>query len=559
MARGLFGSRMRATRDKQMPMVPIEELLAMGGDKASGLSGAGSSGLRTGIGDTAPPPPNQATRSGIPMPQGSPSLAGDFDLISGSRADQSQSLAPMPHDVMTGKAMAPMGQFSQTPAPTAKPAASPDSKGLWDEIWSDPFTFFASGTNGLDRKYGRASADEQKQKFNSSLDTLNLSSPDRIRAEMDPEGFFKGMNESNTAQMKPQTDTFFDPVTKKWMRKPVGPTAVAQGTDLVDPEHPEKPIYSNAAEVKPQNLPDGMWYGADGKGPPQEIPGYRTMYRGLHPGDASGGGVSGNFRTLSPQEVEAAGYPKGTVVQQDARGAQIVRSRPSTAQTGQPTESERAAGLHASIALNGLNRLMEKEAGGYNRAGVLEQGGGVGAMVGWGGEDERLYDQSASEFIDGYLRAMTGAAATKNEIDTYKAQWFPQWGDTPAVIKQKAQGRLNALRSMKTKAGRSWNPEWDSAITALETQGNAAAKDPKVEQAREWLQNWSSLNPQIATPALRASLEKAIAEADANTAPKQPQWEPPPAAPTQSPEIDLSQLTPEQLDQLEQQLSQGGQ
>ncbi|MTV69790.1 hypothetical protein GM538_13590, partial [Streptococcus pneumoniae] len=71
----------------------------------------------------------------------------------------------------------------------------------------------------------------------------------------------------------------------------------------------------------------------------------------------------------------------------------------------------------------------------------MEQMGGL-----FGGENERLYDQAADEFIDGYLRAMTGAAATKNELDTYKRQWFPAFGDTDAVLKQKSAGRLNALK-----------------------------------------------------------------------------------------------------------------
>jgi hypothetical protein len=196
---------------------------------------------------------------------------------------------------------------------------------------------------------------------------------------------------------------------------------------------------------------------------------------GRVPGEGGAGGVSGAFRTMSPEEVRMRGYSPGTVVQVDGRGKEYVNARPSTAQTGQPTESERAAGLHTQVSLNGLRTIMSMEGGGYNRAGMLEQGAGaVGGIFGQG-EKEKLYDQGAAEFIDGYLRAMTGAAATKSEIDTYRAQWFPQFGDSAPVMQQKARGRLNALEGMKSKAGRAWNPTWDGMITDLRNQLGATA------------------------------------------------------------------------------------
>lgn len=196
---------------------------------------------------------------------------------------------------------------------------------------------------------------------------------------------------------------------------------------------------------------------------------------GRVPGEGGAGGVSGAFRTMTPEEVRMRGYSPGTVVQVDGRGKEYVNARPSTAQTGQPTESERAAGLHTQVSLNGLRTIMSMEGGGYNRAGMLEQSAGaVGGIFGQG-EKEKLYDQGAAEFIDGYLRAMTGAAATKSEIDTYRAQWFPQFGDSAPVMQQKARGRLNALEGMKSKAGRAWNPTWDGMITDLRNQLGATS------------------------------------------------------------------------------------
>lgn len=223
-----------------------------------------------------------------------------------------------------------------------------------------------------------------------------------------------------------------------------------------DPE--EKPPWVGAVKG-----PDGQW---------AFDPNYIKGYRQLHPQSPSAG--SAQYENVPAAQMESLGYPKGTVGQRNTRTGQIdVKSRPSTAQTGQPTESERSAGLHATVSINGLRNIMSREAGGYNRAGAMEQMGGL-----VGGENERLYDQAADEFIDGYLRAMTGAAATKNEIDTYKRQWFPALGDTPAVIAQKSAGRLNALKGMKSKAGRAWNPEWDAMISELDGEVGGTSAGP---------------------------------------------------------------------------------
>lgn len=237
------------------------------------------------------------------------------------------------------------------------------------------------------------------------------------------------------------------------------------------------------------------------------------------PSQSSGDGLA--FRTLSPEELAQRGYPKGSVVQVDSRGKEYRTASPSTAQTGQPTESERAAGLHAQVSLNGLRQLMAMEGEGYNRAGVAEQLFGST----FGLEKERLYDQSADEFIDGYLRAMTGAAATKQEVENYKQQWFPKWGDTPAVIAQKSAGRLNAIQAMKSKAGRSWNPSWDAMLNQM--QGGSPSGSPMqlaTERGSETVpgMNWNGAQMDYRSPApaddlsqmSTEDLERMLAEAE---------------------------------------------
>ena len=273
-------------------------------------------------------------------------------------------------------------------------------------------------------------------------------------------------------------------IEREKLNKPKPPIEV-NGV-LVDPETYE-PVYTSPKDPKYFNTGQAVVsVGPDGKP--------SVLYR--DPQQQSGS--TARYENISAAEMEALGYPKGTIGQRNIITNQVdVKSRPSTQQTGQPTESERGAGLHATVSINGLRNIMAKEGAGYNRAGGMEQMGGL-----VGGENERLYDQAADEFIDGYLRAMTGAAATKNEIDTYKRQWFPAFGDTDAVLKQKSAGRLNALKGMKSKAGRAWNPEWDTIIADLEATQPAtqasASNGPKFPDGTPITrENLQKLPPQL--------------------------------------------------------------
>jgi len=271
-------------------------------------------------------------------------------------------------------------------------------------------------------------------------------------------------------------------IEREKLNKPKPPIEV-NGV-LVDPETYE-PVYTSPKDPKYFNTGQAVVsVGPDGKP--------SVLYR--DPQQQSGS--TARYENISAAEMEALGYPKGTIGQRNIITNQVdVKSRPSTQQTGQPTESERAAGLHATVSINGLRNIMAKEGAGYNRAGGMEQVAGI-----VGGQNERLYDQAADEFIDGYLRAMTGAAATTSEIDTYKRQWFPAFGDSDAVIKQKSAGRLNALKGMKSKAGRAWNPEWDGMIADLEQQAAPAQQNegPKFPDGTPITQErLQQLNPQM--------------------------------------------------------------
>jgi hypothetical protein len=60
----------------------------------------------------------------------------------------------------------------------------------------------------------------------------------------------------------------------------------------------------------------------------------------------------------------------------------------------------------------------------------------------------RSYLQAEDEWAEAYLRATTGAEATVSDTATVKNTFFPQPGDSPEVIKQKARARLAAQASI---------------------------------------------------------------------------------------------------------------
>lgn len=65
----------------------------------------------------------------------------------------------------------------------------------------------------------------------------------------------------------------------------------------------------------------------------------------------------------------------------------------------------------------------------------------------------KVYSQAKTNFINAVLRDESGAAIGQSEFDAAERQYFPQAGDTDAVIEQKRQNRELAIRLMSAAAG----------------------------------------------------------------------------------------------------------
>ncbi|MRG66097.1 hypothetical protein GH789_12500 [Rhizobium pusense] len=68
-------------------------------------------------------------------------------------------------------------------------------------------------------------------------------------------------------------------------------------------------------------------------------------------------------------------------------------------------------------------------------------------------ENFQKYSQARRNFINAQLRRESGAVISPEEFENANKQYFPMPGDTPEVLKQKAQGRKTAVDAMIRDAG----------------------------------------------------------------------------------------------------------
>lgn len=102
-------------------------------------------------------------------------------------------------------------------------------------------------------------------------------------------------------------------------------------------------------------------------------------------------------------------------------------------------------------------------------------GYGVGAAVNVLNSSEgQQLDQAKRDFINATLRRESGAVISDPEFDNAEKQYFPQIGDSPEVMKQKAQNRGVAIRGVQAEV-----PEGKRGVID-EIRGTAASKTPKA-------------------------------------------------------------------------------
>lgn len=73
------------------------------------------------------------------------------------------------------------------------------------------------------------------------------------------------------------------------------------------------------------------------------------------------------------------------------------------------------------------------------------------------GESFKRQEQAESNFLSAVLRKESGAAISLSEREEASKQYFPREGDTPEVLRQKAENRALAIEGMRAGAGPAWD------------------------------------------------------------------------------------------------------
>lgn len=141
-------------------------------------------------------------------------------------------------------------------------------------------------------------------------------------------------------------------------------------------------------------------------------------------------------------------------------GARLNLEREKAAQEltfGKPlTESQAKATAFQSQMIGAENNIKQLESKGFNPTSLQTQaalkvaGGPLNIAA---SPETQQYKQAQEQWSEAYLRFKTGAAATESEVQRNIKTFFPQFGDKPEQIAQKARARAQAEQDIGFAAG----------------------------------------------------------------------------------------------------------
>lgn len=123
-------------------------------------------------------------------------------------------------------------------------------------------------------------------------------------------------------------------------------------------------------------------------------------------------------------------------------------SRQKSEQEKAPNKEQSDAALYASRMIDANNTLQKVIDSGFEPA-----RGRDWVPNGLKSEAGQLYDQTQRNFISAVLRRESGAAISDSEFENAQQQYFPQPGDDPKTLAQKAENRLRAIEGISNAAG----------------------------------------------------------------------------------------------------------
>lgn len=99
------------------------------------------------------------------------------------------------------------------------------------------------------------------------------------------------------------------------------------------------------------------------------------------------------------------------------------------------------------------------------------------------GDDDRMFATAAQQFVDSFGRALSGAAITSGEWQSFYMQTLPMAGDDPATIKQKGLARNVAIDAQQRAAAGGATPDqqWVAIQQAI-LSGQMPGEMPQATQ-----------------------------------------------------------------------------
>lgn len=102
---------------------------------------------------------------------------------------------------------------------------------------------------------------------------------------------------------------------------------------------------------------------------------------------------------------------------------------------------------------------------------------GAGAATNWTQSDgQQQVEQAQADFINAILRRESGAVISDQEFARAQEQYFPEIGDTPTRLRQKAANRRTAISGLKAEFGEAMQPEFDRILNDSRAARRAPAK-----------------------------------------------------------------------------------
>lgn len=124
--------------------------------------------------------------------------------------------------------------------------------------------------------------------------------------------------------------------------------------------------------------------------------------------------------------------------------------------TAKATEGERSAAGFLQRMVKSEEELEGLRAGGYNAANLRDfYTAGEGTFLNRFASDEgQVNRQQQEDWVRAKLRKESGAVIGEEEMDREIKTYFPQPGDSPAVLQSKGRSRDRAITQMRITAGR---------------------------------------------------------------------------------------------------------